>query len=1013
MNKIRFWKNWDTDTKYPYLFLMALGLLSMLLGVYYYFSGEELAFGWDKMSELQVVPVPVHEFSRMLETFTLTADGYLLTEQYDVAAPVVNTTAASVFLAILGICLAFYTAAISTMKRLAYFAGVLLLMLLLASFNLDLLGIYGTEAGQPVLLLSIGVLASVSYAFQAFYSHIRFTTRVLILGGILLLLSFFVFSEARFPATLTALHLVNYSAIGTLIASLLFMIWIAYENVNALLWINTQAKTPERRFSLWQFMLVSILYLLNLLLLYLRHVGYVKLDLFYINGYVILLLSIISGFWGMRQREQYYGRFMAFKPAGAILYLVFATITVLSIGYAFATANDSLTVVYHDLIVYTHLAFGFMFFVYVMFNFGRLIDQRLQVYKVVYQAKRLPFYTVFTMGAILLAILVMRTQYRAYFYVYAGYYNYLGDLYKATDNTILAERFYQESALYDNNNVKANYSLAGIYREKNQRNNEILRMKESLEKRPDPKLYIRLANLYDEKEYFFEKLYVLQQGAEVFPESGEIYNNLALLYSQTSVNDSTDYYFNLAQKYTSDEDFVRSNRLAFYTRQAMLKQAEELLLESNGGKYKPLRTNLTTLRQLLGQQPANEDGFTPDSLEQVEDFTLFYNSTLSTLSNGDTSKLEPLNKYLNQKGNQLFMEDLLYLKGLIQHYNGRPKEARSVVENLALASSGRSGYYYNALGLWMMEENNYGAAAAYFKLAKDRGYNNAFLAHSYALALAHQPGAAKEALKEVGFTEYEPAIEVAQSLLTVLDQHTQAIVNQAPDKDKVQYLLAYLPQLSLGQVDAIVNSVQEKELRRQALLARIDYLMQQKNWKAANDAVKETANQLPPEGSLRSELNLKQMKLWLYTKNYNTLLGRMEKLYLTPKDKRQLVYFRARIAESKGRTREASEQYTQAVKMLLYDEEVVEKAAAFFAKQAPKGMKAYNILLDGITYNPYSTRLYKAYALESINQGLVSYADQALEELRNLLTESEYSTFILEFEKQRQAAATRADDWQL
>lgn len=1013
MNKIRFWKNWDTDTKYPYLFLMALGFLGLLLGVYYYFTGEDLTYGWDKLAELKVVPVPVHEFTRMLEPFTLTADGYLLTEQYDVAAPVINTRAALFFLPILGICLAFYTAAISTAKRITYFAGVLLLMLFLASFNLDLLGIYGTETGQPVLLLTIGVLAAVSYAFQAFYSHVRFTTRVLVFGGILLLLGFFIFSEARFSAPLTALHLVNYSALGTLIASLLFMIWVAYENVNALLWINTQAKSPERRFSLWQYMLVSILYLLNLLLLYLRHVGYLKLDLFYINGYVILLLSIISGFWGMRQREQYYGRFLAFKPAGAILYLVFATITIISIGYAFATANDSLTVVYHDLIVYTHLAFGFMFFVYVMFNFGRLIDQRLQVYKVVYQAKRLPFYTVFTMGAILLAILVMRTQYRSYFYVYAGYYNYLGDLYRATDNTILAERFYQESDLYDNNNVKANYSLAGIYREKLQRNNEILRMKESLEKRPDPKMYVRLANLYDEKEYFFEKLYVLQQGAEAFPESAEIYNNLALLYSQTSVTDSTNYYFNLAQKYSSDEDFVRSNRLAFYTRQAMLKEAEALLLESSKGKYKPLRTNLTTLRQLLGQESAASDDFIPDSLAQVEDFTLFYNTALSTLGKGDTTKLEPLNKYISQKGNQLFMEDLLYLKGLIHHYNGRPKEARSVVENLALASSGRSGYYYNALGLWMMEENNYGAAAAYFKLAKDRGYNNAFLAHSYALALAHKPDAAKEALAEVGFTEYEPAIKVAQSLQAVLDQHTQAIVAGSSDKDKVQYLLTYLPQLSLTQVNALVSSVQDKELRRHAMLARIDYLMQQKNWGAANDAVKEAASQLPPEGSLRSELNLKQMKLWLYTKNYNILFGRLEKLYLAPKDKRQILYFRARIAEAKGRTREASERYTQAVKMLLYDEEVVESAAAFFAKQAPKEMKAYNILLDGITYNPYSARLYKAYALESINQGLISYAEQALGELQNLLPASEYSTFILEFEKQRQAAEARTEDWQL
>jgi hypothetical protein len=76
-------------------------------------------------------------------------------------------------------------------------------------------------------------------------------------------------------------------------------------------------------------------------------------------------------------------------------------------------------------------------------------------------------------------------------------------------------------------------------------------------------------------------------------------------------------------------------------------------------------------------------------------------------------------------------------------------------------------------------------------------------------------------------------------------------------------------------------------------------------------------------------------------------------------------------------------------------------------------MKAYNILLDGITYNPYSSSLYKAYALESINKGLVSYADQALVSLSSLLPPSEYSTFKEKFERQRRAKEAEADNWQL
>ncbi|MFD2513742.1 hypothetical protein ACFSRY_07675 [Pontibacter locisalis] len=1013
MNRIKFWKGWDTDIKYPYLFLLLVSILALVLGVYHYFTGGEYTFSWDKLTDLQVVPVPVHEVTRLLETFTLSVDGYLIFEQYDVALPKINKVAATLLLGALALCIAFYTAAISTMKRLAYFGGMLLLMLFLATFNFDLLGVFGSGASQTTLLVSIALLAISSYSFQAFWPQTPFSLRLVVMMGFVAILGTLIYSEAEFPAELVTMHLVSYSSIGVLAATVLFMLWVSYENMNALLWINTQAKTPERRFGRWQFLLISLLYLFNLLLLYLRHIGYLKADLFYINGYFIFFLSVVAGFWGMRQREAYYKHLFLFRPTGAILYLVFATFAFLSIGYAFATANDSLTVLYHDLIIYTHLAFGSGFFIYILINFGGLLEQRLPVYKVVYEPKRFSLFSFFLMSLMVCAILVMRTQYRSYFYAQAGYYNYLGDLYTASGNDILAQRFYQESDLYDVNNVKANYSLASLSRQTDQRNNEILYLKEALEKRPNPKLYIRLANLYDEKQYFFEKMYVLQEGIEKFPESAEIYNNLALMYAQTSVQDSTDYYFSLAQKYASNEDFVQSNRLAYYTRQAMLEPAKELLHESRKGKYKTLRSNTATLRQLLGLEPGDKEAFMPDSLKAIEDLTLFYNQTLSRLNEGDTARLAPINRYLSSPENQIFFEDLLYLKALVHHYNGRAREGRRILENLALQAESRSGYYYDVLGQWMLEEKNFKAAAAYFKLAKDRGNKQAFLSEGYAHALANEPREAVEALKEVGFTENEAAVAVAQDLIAVLEQDVQTILAEAPDKDKVQYLISNLPELSLEDINALVQAVEEKELKRRALLARVDYLMGKKKWKAAYDAIQDASTKLQAEGELRSALNLNQLKLWLYTEKYDVLLSKMDQLYLTDRDKRQRLYFKARVAEARGRTEEAASKYEQALAMLIYDEEVVLAAARFFDKNTPKSEKAYNILLSGITYNPYSSELYKAYALESLDQGLYSYADQAQQTLQRLLPATEYSTFIEKLDKKRQEVETRANNWQL
>ncbi|WP_276498042.1 tetratricopeptide repeat protein [Pontibacter litorisediminis] len=1012
MSKIKFWQGWDTHTRYPYLFLLLLGVLALLLGVYYYFTGEASVFAWDKITDLQVVPVPVSEVPGLLESFTLSADGYLLFEQYDVALPTANTAAAGLLLLLLGVCLAFYTAAISTMRQLPYFAGILLLMLFLATFNFDLLGVFG-GAGQTTLLVSIVLFALGSYTFQAFFPNTGFGLRVVAMLGVVATLGLLIYTEAEFTPELITLHLVNYSSLGLLAASVLFMLWVSYENLNALLWINTQAKTPERRFSMWQFVFISVLYLLSLLLLYLRHMGYVSVEVLPLEPYLILVFSAVAGFWGMRQREAFYGKLFPFRPTGAVLYLVFAILAFLSIGYAFATANDSLTLLYRNLIIYTHLAFGFGFFAYVMINFGRLLEQRLPVYKVVYEPKTFSLFSFFIMSLVICVILIMRTQYRSYFQAQAGYYSYIGDLYRASDNDILAKRFYEESNVYDNGNAKANYSLAAMYRQEDKRNQEILLLKEALERRPNPKLYVRLANLYDEKQYFFEKLYVLQQGAEQFPESAEIYNNLALLYTQTSVQDSTEYYFDLAQQFGHSNEVVRSNRLAYYTRQAMLEPAKAVLEESRKGKYKTLRSNQAVLRQLLGMDPQDKENFMPDSLKEVEDFTLFYNQTISRLSKGDTARLKPIDSYLDSPGNQLFFSDLLFLKGLVHHYNGLPREGRRLVENLALQMENQSGYYYNTLGLWMLEEKNYRAAAAYFKQAKDRGYMQAYLSQGYALAMAHQPEAAIEALEEVAYTENEAAIGVAQGLASLLRQPLDSVLAQGSDKDKMQYMLTYLPTLTQEQVNTVVNSVQEKDLKRQAMVARVAYLLNQKRWKAAYNAIQEASAIQRPEGELRSALNLLQLKLWLYTEKYDVLLNKMDRLYLSDRDRRMTLYFKARVAEARGRTEEAAARYDDAVKMLLYDEETLLSAADFFRKYKPGEEKAYNILLAGITYNPFATQLYKAYALESVEQGLFSYASQASETLRGLLAPSEYATFIKKLEQKRQEVEARAENWQL
>jgi cellulose synthase operon protein C len=268
-------------------------------------------------------------------------------------------------------------------------------------------------------------------------------------------------------------------------------------------------------------------------------------------------------------------------------------------------------------------------------------------------------------------------------------------------------------------------------------------------------------------------------------------------------------------------------------------------------------------------------------------------------------------------------------------------------------------------------------------------------------------------LQEVGFIENDAALTVAKDLISVLQKDVPSVLSEGADKEKVQYLIANLPQLSTEDVNLIVRAVGDKEFRRRALLARVEYLMTKQRWKDSYEAIQQASSQLQPEGELRSTLNLYQLKMWLHTGSYETLLTKMDQLYLSDRDKRHRFYFKARIADAKGRVEEAATRYEQALTLLMYDEEVVLAAARFFKKYKPKQEKAYNILLSGITYNPYSSELFKAYALESLDQGLYTYADQAQLTLQGLLPATEYSTFIEKLNRKRQEVEARVNNWQL
>jgi len=992
----------NKDTWYPFLFLLTLSITALGVAAYFYFTGADTAVPWETVPELQTVSLPVSQVNVLLQTLDMQVKGFLLTERFETALPYINTPAAILVLGFMAIALVYYLATISTFAQLPFFAGLLLFMLLLSTFNFDLLGIHN-DPRQYLLMAAMLLFGGTAFALQAFFTGVSFRFRLLLflilVGGF----GAYIFTASPLLPDLVALHLINYSSPAGMVVAVLFTFWVAYENIHALLWFHTQSALPARRFSLWQFVLISGLYLLNLLLLYLQRTRTLDLDITLLNAFLILVVSGVVGLWGTKRRETIYQQFFFFENGAAFLYLVFGIITFLSIGYAFATANDSLIRAYTDLVIYTHLAFGLFFLVYIMLNFGTLLRQKLRVYKVVYDPKVFPLVAVFIMGTILVVLLLLRSNFSMYTKGKAGYFNYLGDFYKASQDTLLADRFYLEGDTYDNFNLKSNYARAALYHEKLYLQTEINLLKNALQVYPSDKMYARLANKYTDQEDFFDQLFLLREGLRAIPHSGPLLNNQALLYSATSLTDSAAYFFNLAHDYTQHPAVIQSNRLAFYLQNGLANEANAMAQNLDHPTYPPLQSNLLLLQHLENARfLENPIALPQDPVLTPASFALLYHGALQGQIQADKNTLSKLNTYLNTDANQPYFFDLSILKAFVQKNAGQTLASRTTLENLAATETQYAGYLLDLIGLQLMQQKLYPTAVDYFVQARGKGWPEAGIHLVYALAL--QTDKQADALQEANnlFRDQRPEIrQQADRIAYLLQASPTQIITQRNDSVKVQYLQLNQENTSRTEQEyvAIASTVQDAALKQTAQKETAAFYVKHGNLPAAAQVIAALLPQLTVQNQLLSEVNILQAEILRRSRDFSQLKQALSRMYLSEQDQPLKLYYQAQLAEAQNRKPAAKKYYDQALLALPYHEPTVLAAANFYTTQVPNPDRAYNILLDCITYNPNAPEIYKAYILKSIDLGYFGFAESALEELGRLVRPAELTSFRAQYEQ--------------
>jgi Flp pilus assembly protein TadD len=697
-SSLQFWKNFQKPTSSLYLFALTILTISLIIFGLAHFRGLENVIHWDVLSELNDLPIVLDQFKiSAKETLTIPAKAITVTEQFVASPMAINTLGNYVFLGLFTVGFLLIISALSALRRFWYLVFMGSVILLIVTFNF---GLVFNFANNYINLIFIVLYAGTSYFFHAFRPDIDILKRFGIFFCITVLLGFSIakFSTVEHPFLLLA----SYRTSGAMLLSIGFTFWVSYEIINGFLIISTSSKSSN---SLFNLLIISLIYLSNVLLVLLYNNKVIDWNMIYLSPFLLLITSIILGIWGFRQREHLSREIMDFEESGAFIYVGLGIITLATCGLAFATANDPMIEVMEDAVTYSHLAMGVTFLAYIILNFSYLFRQGLEVYKVVFKPNRFSLWFFRILALIIIGSLLLPKDFFPVTQFSTASYNALGDYYTTEKDYKFAEIQYKLALNYEPRNHKSNYALASLALLQGDNETAGVYFRKALAKNPSEFAYEALGRSIYDNDKFFETIFVLKEGLQKFPKSGELQNNLAYLYNKSKLLDSTVVYYELATKNAHKSEVPASNLMAFWATNAKDKSTEDILNNAKNLKYNSYQANLLALKLKAPQPPEGElksDLETPplgveglDSTLNTSDFAWVYNHALSQKSAGNSL---PIRRLSELEDNESLSEDLLFANVIQDYYKGDKLLAFQNLQLWAMGdSTDKKGKYYGML----------------------------------------------------------------------------------------------------------------------------------------------------------------------------------------------------------------------------------------------------------------------------------------------------------------------------
>lgn len=989
MSDIRFWDSWHKGYKNLFQLLGITVIVTLSLFWIAYFVYPAPLLTWEHFQLLETESVPVKNITVGLFDFSLSADNNLVYESMLGGVLQPEALAYYFFLVIILISSLVMLTIVTTLSRFWFLMGTGIFILFLASLRMETLQLFGFE-GKVIPGIIIFIYIALAFLFQSFRKQTGFIARLLtfVLTTITIGVVIYVGSPIVFPFLQLSASAISFGLIITLI----FIFLVAHEIIGAIIGVVSQRQNNPN--SLRHFGIFSIVYVLNLLLTYFQTTGFITWGVYTINLFLLLSISAVLAVWGFRQREEQYRTIISADPFGVYLMVSLFLIAFGSISFFFLSGNDPAIKLIKDMILYSHLGYGIIFIMYIISNFGPMLQKNLPVYRVLYKPTTMPYFTFRIMGLIASYVfLAYNTNWNSLVdYGLSAYYNGRGDVYYIAGDETSSLGYFKRANFYRESNHHGHYALATINAALIDPYNERAEYAKACEYAPTPYAYINLSDTYERSQDFDVAARILKTGLRKFPDSGPLANALGLVFTSLKMPDSAIYYFQVAKE-NGLTDVASTNLLAQSNRIRTAFPADSLF-RLLGSDAEGTKSNALAL--------ANTQQTTIDITidEALEDTTLTaYSAAL--ISNYLINQREKIDTAFIGKAlalalrpvNENFREPIQFAAGHAYYAQGQVNKAFRLVRQLAYLSS--SGKYHQVLGVWSLEQHNALMAYDYFEKAQERRWSNAEFSRAIALADADSNKLAQEAWEKIKARGDSASFYLADGMLNVL-RATPNRAMQFTDEDKYRYCRYTLSMFDARSFELIVNSMTDEELKAKALYDMSWNWFELDEPQIAADLLAQTIGLSMSDPAFLSDIRYLNLLLVAANKNWTALQENISKLPFEGIHKTERIYLEALLDEQNGRTEEAEKKYKSLMTSNAQFEDGIAAAIEFLSKSNSKDTYYHQLLIDALLIKPNSVKLLKAYAKESARIGFGDEAINALNRLRERLSLDAFKKFITE-----------------